>query len=459
MLQMNSPVPAPAIVEPVPQAGAVVTEELAAVKRKVLDRDPEYRYFEQTSSLAKRNGLVNCLISTEGESHDPDTAFDRLRWGGQYVGVSSRKSEIADLPQKFADVGFLIEQEPAYVRTEWGLPLISPKAHFFVARKFTLIRPREFSDRFTYQVQLERRENAHAEGPPGTEHWVVRKEVPTYDRILTRLRAKAPELPITTLERRAKKFSDQIFPLFLTREAAMLKIIERDCPKEYRHHFPRVIDLEKDENGYVQRMWTTWLRNGGRALSQLEFARQAAELVHILHDRIGIIHLDLRMDNLVITEHGVGFVDFGSAVRVNENIHGNAVLSTLFGELMRTSQIQRMLDRMSTAGSVTSRIIREAYQRVDKAVDLFYLAVQISQPTANPDIRELIKYEKFSPEAVGLAGLTEAILRPPNPNQPRFKTARDVRDEILRIEADVKSGKYDQTAAAEATKPRVWIWK
>jgi hypothetical protein len=165
------------------------------------------------------------------------------------------------------------------------------------------------------------------------------------------------------------------------------------------------------------------------------------------------------MDNLVITEHGVGFVDFGSAVRVNENIHANAVLSTLFGELMRTSQIQRMLDRMSTAGSVTSRIIREAYQRVDKAVDLFYLAVQISQPTANPDIRELIKFEKFSPEAVGLAGLTDAILRPANPNQPRFKAARDVRDEILRIEADVKSGKYNEAASAEASKPRVWIWK
>ena len=287
----------------------------------------------------------------------------------------------------------------------------------------------------------------------------MRKEVPSYERILSRLRAKAPDLPLSTLERRAKKFVEQIFPLFLTREAAMLRIIERDCPKEYRHHFPRVIDLEKDNNGYVQRMRTTWLRNGGRALSQLEFARQAAELVHILHDRIGIIHLDLRMDNMVVTEHGIGFVDFGSAVRVNENIHGNAVLSTLFGELMRTSQIQRMLDRMSTAGSVTSSIIRDAYQRVDKAVDLFYLAVQISQPTQNPDLRELIHFEKFSPEAVGLGGLTEAILRPPNPHQPRFKTARDVLEEILRIEADVKSGKYNERAAAEAAKPRLWIWK
>ncbi|HEY8748148.1 MAG TPA: hypothetical protein VIM11_09255 [Tepidisphaeraceae bacterium] len=457
---MSSPPTVPA--EDPNSQTTVITEELAAVKQKVLDKDPEFQYFEQTSSLEKSSGLLNCLIWTEGEKHQPEVAFDRLRWGGQYIGVSSRKREIAVLPEKFAELGFELERGPAYVRTEWGMPIISPKAHYFIARKTSLIRPREFSDRFTYQVQLERKDDAHAEGPPGTEHWVVRKEVPTYERILARLQFKAPKLPLSTLERRARKFADQIFPLFLTREAAMLKIIERDCPKEYLHRFPRVIDLEKDENGYVKRMRTTWLRNGGRTLSQLEFAKQSAELLHILHDRIGIIHLDLRMDNMVVTENGVGFVDFGSAVRVNENIQGNAVLSTLFGELMKTSQIQKMLDRMSSAGSVTSSVIRDAYQRVDKAVDLFYLAVQIGQPTANPDLRELIRYEKFSPEAVGLSGLTDAILRPANPNLPRFKTARDVLDELVHIENDVKSGRYDRGAPpqeSEPSKARVWVWR
>lgn len=463
MHQMSSPPTVPAEEAPGPET--FLTEELAAVKRKVLDPDPEFRYFEPTSSLVKRSGALNCLISTEGENHDPDVAFNRLRWGGQYVCVSSNKREITPLPAKFAEFGFELESDPSYVWAEWGIPIISPKAHYFIARKTTLIRPKEFSDRFTYQVQLERKDDAHADGPPGTEHWVVRKEVPTYERILTRLRAKAPNLPLSTLERRARKFADQIFPLFLTREAAMLKIIERDCPKEFVHRFPRVIDLEKDDNGYVKRMRTTWLRNGGKVLSQLEFARQSAELVQLLHDKIGIIHLDLRMDNMVVTEHGVGFVDFGSAVRVNENIHGNAVLSTLFGELMKTSQIQKMLDRMSSAGSITSSVIRDAYQRVDKAVDLFYLAVQISQPTANPDLRELIRYDKFSPEAVGLSGLTQAVLRPVNPDNPRYKTSRQVLDEIVRIEADVKSGRYDHGAPppsvdeSEPSKPRVWIWK
>ena len=60
------------------------------------------------------------------------------------------------------------------------------------------------------------------------------------------------------------------------------------------------------------------------------------------------------------------------------------------------------------------------------------------------------------------------MLRPSNPNNPRYKSAREVLEEIIRIEADVKSGKYDQgapppplagEAEGEASKPRVWIWK
>jgi serine/threonine protein kinase len=233
-----------------------------------------------------------------------------------------------------------------------------------------------------------------------------------------------------------------------------------------------VVDVEKDSKGYVRRLRTTWLRNGGKPLTQLEFAKQSAELLHVLHDRIGIIHLDLRMDNMVVTERGVAFVDFGSAVRVNENIHGNAVLSTLFGELMRTSQIQRMMDKMATTGSLTSHVIREAHQKVDKSVDVFYLAVQISQPIGNPDLRELVKYDKYSPEAVELARLNNDILRPADPKHPRYRTAHDVLQEILRIEHKLKAGKSPRvvittppeplapppTRTAAPSKPKVYIW-
>ena len=150
-----------------------------------------------------------------------------------------------------------------------GIPIISPKAHYFIARKTLLVRPKEFSDRFTYQVQLERKDDAHADGPPGTEHWVVRKEVPHFED------SSLAALPVPNLAAQPhpglrsapgqRKFADQIFPLFLTREAAMLKIIERDCPREFIHRFPRVIDLEKDDNGYVKLMrlqLATELRQG-----------------------------------------------------------------------------------------------------------------------------------------------------------------------------------------------------
>jgi tRNA A-37 threonylcarbamoyl transferase component Bud32 len=417
-------------------------EGLAVVRDKILAPDPEFRRLYNAEPEADLSRLQDYLLAAGEQPHDPEHAFGRLRWGGQFVYSSADRNEVARLAQHLAERGFALTHGPAFVRTGWGIPLISPKRHYVAARKTLLIPPREFSDRFTYQVQLERREPAQRDGSPdlGTDCWVVRKEIPTLDRVLARLQFKAPDVPVATLERRAKKFVEQIFPLFLTREAAMLKVIERDCPAEFRHRFPRVVEVQKDSKGYVQRLWTTWLRNSGKPITQIEFARQSAELLHLLHDRIGIIHLDLRMDNMVISNGAVGFVDFGSAVRVNENIHGNAVLSTLFGELMRTSQIQRMMDRMATAGSLTSAVIREAHQRVDKAVDVFYLAVQISQPTANPDLHDLVKYDKYSPEAVELARLTNDILRPADPAHPRYRTALDVLQELRRIEMKLKSG-------------------
>jgi hypothetical protein len=415
---------------------------LASVRRQILERDPEFCHLGQAEPAANQAGLRDYIVAAEDQPHDPDQIFARLRWGGQFMYVSKDRREVQAMPERFAARGFGVVRGPGFVRMGWGIPLLSRKAHYFIARKTLLVPPREFSDRFTYQVDLEHVDQAASDGSPdnATDHWLVRKQVPTFERVLARLQFKAPDLQRSILERRAKKFVEQIFPLFLTREAAMLRIIERDCPREYVHHFPRLVRIEKDSKGYVQRLWTTWLRNGGKPLPQIEFARQSAELLHVLHDRIGIIHLDLRMDNMVVTERGVGFVDFGSAVRVNENIHGNAVLSTLFGELMRTSQIQRMMDRMSAAGALTSTVIRDAYQQVDKSVDVFYLAVQISQPTANPDLRGLIRYDKTSPQAAELSRLTTQILRPANPNHPRYRTAGDVLDAIRNIESRLATG-------------------
>ncbi len=101
---------------------------------------------------------------------------------------------------------------------------------------------------------------------------------------------------------------------------------------------------------------------------------------------------------------------------------------------MKTSEIQRMLLRMTRTGEVTSEAISGGLHKVDKAVDCFYLAMQISSPHANPDLSDLIEFDKNSPEAQMLSALTDQILRPKDPAKPAFRSAAD----ILRGIADLK---------------------
>ena len=403
--------------------------------------EPEIQRLWATSSFVKKNGLVDILFHQEDEPHFPDEVFGKLRWGGLFVYAARDLEHVASLPYRFAQRGFVIVQDPTMVRQPilgLRLPFISPKLHYFVARKVFLIRPREVTERFTDHVELGPGGAGVDSGPDG---YVVSKQVPTLERVVARLRARFTDLPYAIVEKRARKFTEKIFPLFLTREAAMLKILERDLPREFRDRVPRVLDLEQDGKGYVHRMRMTWLRQGSETpLSQIEFSRQAAELLNVVHDTVGIIHLDLRLDNFVITPQGVCFVDFGSAVRVGENIHGNPMLSTIFEELMRTSQIQRMLYKMKSSGLVTSQVISEAYQRVDKAVDLFYLAVQMNNPLNNPDFEGLVEFDVNSAEAKGLERLTQDILHPADPMRPPFRTARDVLIGIKDLAKELKNG-------------------
>ncbi len=427
---------------------AVPTIDVRAPRRRVTEavaphlfrHHPEIRRLQSSSSLERPAGLVDVLFREENESHLPDEVFAHLRWGGLFVYASRDPRLVTALPDSFSQRGFDVLQAPGFIRRRrlgLRLPFLSPKLHYLIARKVFLVRPREITDRFTYHVQLV--PGGHpADAPDG---YVVCKEVPTLQRVVARLRARSTDLPYALIEKRARKFTEKIFPLFLTREAAMLKILERDLPKEFRRRVPRVLDLEQDGRGYVRKLWMTWLRQGNeKPLTQIQFARQAADLLNVIHDTVGIIHLDLRLDNFVITPDGVCFVDFGSAVRVGENIHGNPMLSTIFEELMRTSQIQRMLYKMKSSGLVTSNVISEAYQRVDKAVDLFYLAVQMNDPLNNPDFEGLVEFNAGAPAAKGIERLTHDILHPADPTRPPYRTARDVLIGLKDLEREMASG-------------------
>jgi hypothetical protein len=377
---------------------------------------------------------VDYLFLRDQDPHLPAEVFDRLRWGGQVVLVSRNPKIIKAAAKAYqtwrkeqADHGAWEVEKPMGVEQRPLLRFFGWRqgVYFLTARKVMLVPPGKSSDRFTYHVQLSR----HAGG--GYE---VVKEVPAVERVLARLREKFPDADADTLLRRARKFTEKVFPVFLTRETAMLKLLQRDLPEKFRNRVPQVMAAETDEVGFTRTLRMNWLRNarparGSRAglpLSQLEFARQAAELLTALHDQAGIMHLDLRLDNVVITELGVGFVDFGSAVRVGEEFPQTSLLSNLFEEMMRTSQIQRMLGKMAESGQVTSEEICNSHQRIDKAVDFFFLAVQINSPLSNPDFRGLVEHDPASREAQELAQLTEKILRPESPEQPQYTSAAEI---------------------------------
>jgi hypothetical protein len=419
-----------------------------ALVRELLSRSREFGKVGGPAALHPPRGLADYLIAVEDEPHAPEEIFARLRWGGQFIYASRNRARMKGMAEQFEARGFEVSRGLGSLRTgPWRrVPFLGHKVWYIIFRKLYLVLPREITERFTYHVQLERSTPAlHT-----SDAYVVMKEVPEVERVIGRLRAKFSDVPDNVIEKRALKFTEKIFPLFLTREAAMLKILQRDLPEAYRHRVPTLLGAEKDERGYVRKMWINWLRNGGHPLSQLEFARQSADLLRAVHDSARIMHLDLRLDNFVITERGVGFVDFGSAVRDGENIQGNPLLSTLFDELMRTSQIQRMLYKMTTSGTVTSQLIYGAYGRVDKQVDVFYLAVQMSQPLNNPDLVGLVNYDPASREAQALAKLTHDILKPPDPQHPIYRTAADVLAGIRWIQAEMRNARHLGNANSRA---------
>ena len=433
------------------QSLADKSSSVKLIQNKVFARDPEY-----TSCLAHgmentARGLPYHLFLPAETALSPEDVFPNLRWGGRAIMVSPNKLLVDEIAQRFTRwEGFILEGAVQSVRTPIlgvSIPGLGKPVHYVVARRVQLLKPGESTERFTYHVHLGRKNIEQ-------EKYVVVKQVPTVDRVVSRLRSKFPDASLDDIRRRAMKFTEKIFPVFLTREAAMLKILQRDLPKPFCDRVPRCLGVEHDSKGLVRTLYMNWMRNGGEGLSQIDFAKQSCELLAVLHEKIGVIHLDLRLDNFVITENGVGFIDFGSAVRVGETFSDNSLLHTLFEEMMKTSQIQRMLYHMSENGLVTSDVLRSGLHKVDKAVDLFYLAVQMNKPHSNPDFKGLIHFNPKSLEARHLKRLTDEILRPPDENNIKYRTARDILTGLERVTQEIAAGREPEplpAAAQEAT--------
>ncbi|MFK7790753.1 MAG: hypothetical protein AB8C95_14825 [Phycisphaeraceae bacterium] len=412
-------------------------QRLVAVAQRRWLRQDSAAHQSGRASEAPQGKFVDVLTATPGEPKLPDEAFARLRWGGAFLYVAPDEKSAQDLAQAYdRKRGFILEEPVTQVHANLAgmrIPGVTPHGYAFLARKVQLIQPGDFTERFTYHVELSRCPKSELV-PDG---YVVTKRVPTYADLIRRLRHKFPDVALSKLEKRAHKLVEHVFPTFLTREAAMLGILQKKLAPEYRNKVPRPLGIQKDSRGFVRTLHMNWMRIGGEPISQLDFAIQSAELLAAIHEQAGIMHLDLRMDNMVITPNGVGFVDFGSACKIGEQVNQSPMLGELFTEMMRTSQIQRMLGKMIERGHVTNNAISEVYGKTDKTVDSFYLAVQIAKPHANPDLKQLINYEPESDTAGMLSALTAAVLRPKNPEMAVYKSAADLVRGLHRIERRV----------------------
>ncbi|MFI4862350.1 MAG: hypothetical protein ACIAXF_16925 [Phycisphaerales bacterium JB063] len=381
--------------------------------------------------------FADLVLAGVGEPKLPDEMFARLHWGGVFAYVGPNEKHVQNLAEAYDNKrGFCLEQPVQPITAGLPLPGMRTTGYGFMARKLQLLQPGDTTERFTYHVELSRCARS-ADTPDG---YLVTKRVPTYQNMVWRLRQKFPDVDVRDLEKRAHKLVDHVFPTFLTREAAMLGILQKNLAPEYRNRVPRPLGIEKDARGFVRTLHMNWMRIGGPVLSQLDFAEQSAELLTALHEQARVMHLDLRMDNMVITPDGVGFVDFGSACRIGEQIGQSPMLDTLFSEMMRTSQIQKMLGKMLERGHVTNQTMAEVHGKVDKTVDSFYLAVQITKPHVNPELKQFIRYEPEGDIAQALSSLTAAVLRPKNPEMAQYKTAQDILRGINRIRRRVEGG-------------------
>ena len=294
-------------------------EFVEIVKPLIAGGDPDYAWLKDSWHCSSTD-LVDYLWLFPNDDCDPYETFPRLRWGARVVYLSADRIDTQATEHAFRHhPGFRIEQPAtAERRGSWLSRLVGlgTTVHYFVARKTRLIQPGESTDRFTFDVRLSQKY-----APPGDPRgYAVVKRVPTKEDLLQRLIDKHPRADRNAMAQRARKLAEKIFPIFLTREAAFLKLLQRDLPETFRNRVPRLLHMVQDETGKVRELAMNWLRVGGEPIRQIEFARQGAALLHALHEHAGIIHLDLRLDNIVITPTGVSFVDFGSAVRVGEEI-------------------------------------------------------------------------------------------------------------------------------------------
>lgn len=363
-------------------------------------------------------------------------AFDRLRWGGVAVIATRSTARLDALREAFGQTpGYRLDGEVMRVshpHALWGR--LSRAYHVCVARKVLLDPPDTLTSRYSYHLALE----PNADEVHG---YAVVKRVPTLEQAVSRLRALTPEADEGFLERTAVGLVRKAFPVFLTREAAFLKILRKHLPEPMRPRVPEALGMETDEQGHVRSLTMTWLRQGSPEegpLSVIAFAKQTAELLDALHTHVGVMHLDLRLDNLLVTPQGVSIIDFGSAIRFGEDITQSRVLAKVFAQMLDASQIAEDLRRLRKRKRVTASVFRYCFEQghpgcIGPAIDLFALVHQMTRPHDNPDLLGLVDADPNQSGYELLAELRRKVLNPKQPDTPIIQSVRDLAEAIQSI--------------------------
>ncbi len=416
----NAPADPPAAPPP-PGEGA--PNQRQALADAFVDGDAAQRRL-QRDRMQEANAPRDWYFVGPSASVTPDTVFHRLRWGGQAVlaAVTQRQAD-ALLAEFEGREEWNVDAEPRPVelgRSAGWKPWEKPRGYALVVRKVLRELPQSPTFRPSYDVRLVPK----ADDPNG---YCVQKRIPPPEQIRRRLMQNLPadQRPDDEgLRRMIRKLLHKVFPLFLTREAGFLKILQRDLPERWRQSVPDVFGLEYDDKGYVSCMRSRWLRLGGDLIRPLDYAQQACELLRVLHEQVGIVHLDLRLDNFLITEDGIKLVDFGSSLRRGEDIAQSPILTKLFVEMLSASQIRRDLLRMIEKGHITSAAFANAYSPPGPAADLFSVVNNFGRLDDHGDFRGLTVRDPQ--QDAFLTRLRREVFRPVDAKNPTVFRLREL---------------------------------
>jgi len=97
-------------------------------------------------------------------------------------------------------------------------------------------------------------------------------------------------------------------------------------------------------------------------------------MLNAAHRDAGLMHLDVRLGNLVVTERGVGLIDFGSSVMVGEDLASNRHVAKVICRTLEASEITETLKRHRLKQLLGNPVFEGLPYPPSPAMDLFALA-------------------------------------------------------------------------------------